>query len=319
MTGARPLESKVGEFDLIARFFAPLAGPGALGLKDDAALAKASPGCDLVLTTDTVIAGVHFNADDPAGLIARKALRVNLSDLAAKGAKPLGFLQALTLNKDVTDAWLESYAQGLGQDAAEFAAPLLGGDTTASPGPVTITITALGEVPTGAALLRSGAKAGDTVYVTGSIGDGALGLACVKGDLLLPRAERTALTERYHLPQPRLSAGQALRGRASAALDVSDGLVADAGHLAAASAVAIQIERDAVPLSAAARKAVTGDPRLWEKILGGGDDYEILFTAPGEIPQGAFTAIGRVVAGAGVSVTAGGVPIALSSTGYRHR
>lgn len=313
MSGARS-----GEFDLIARFFAPLAGPGALGLKDDAALATPSPGCELVLTTDTVIAGVHFNADDPADLVAKKALRVNLSDLAAKGAVPLGFLHALTLNQGVTDAWLERYAQGLGQDAAEFAAPLLGGDTTSSPGPVTITITALGEVPSGQALLRSGAKAGDILYVTGTIGDAALGLASIKGDLLLPRAERTALIERYHLPQPRMAAGQALRGIAHAALDVSDGLVADAGHMAAASGVAIHIERDAVPLSAAARKAVTADPRLWEKILAGGDDYEILFAAPPEIP-GAFAAIGRVTAGAGVSVTAAGQPFPLTSTGYRHR
>ncbi len=319
--------TRSGEFDLIARFFAPLAGPGALGLKDDAALLTPSAGCDLVVTSDTVIAGVHFHPDDPPDLIARKALRVNLSDLAAKGAKPVGFLHALTLNGDVTDAWLETYARGLGEDARAFAAPLLGGDTTASPGPVTITITALGEVPAGTALLRSGAAPGDVIYVTGTIGDGALGLACLAGDLLLPREERAALVERYHLPRPRGAAGIALRGVASAALDVSDGLAADLGHMAAASQVAIAIDRDAVPLSAAARKAVHKDPRFWEKILAGGDDYEIAFAAPpGADIAGvaaaagiALTAIGAVAGGAGVTVTAGGAPLTLPSRGYRHR
>lgn len=326
---ARPHDSRAGEFDLIARFFAPLAGPGALGLTDDAALVTPAPGCALVLTTDTVIAGVHFREDDPPGAIAKKALRVNLSDLAAKGAKPLGFLQALTLARNVTDAWLESYAQGLGEDARGFAVPLLGGDTTSSPGPVTITITALGEVPQGAALLRSGARAGDRLYVSGTLGDAPLGLACLAGDLLLPKAERAALVERYLLPQPRLSAGQALRGLASAALDVSDGLAADAGHMAAASGVAVTIDRDAVPLSPAARKAVSSDPRLWERILAGGDDYEIVFAAP-QSAQAAIarlaedtgvplSAIGRITAGTGVTVTAGGAPVTLSSTGYRHR
>lgn len=324
---ARPHDSGAGEFDLIARFFAPLAGPGALGLKDDAALMRPAPGCELVLTTDTVIAGVHFREGDPPGVIAKKALRVNLSDLAAKGARPLGFLHALTLNRNVTDAWLEDYARGLGEDARAFGAPLLGGDTTSSQGPVTITITALGEVPYGTALLRSGARAGDALYVSGTIGDAALGLACLTGDLLLPKTERSALVERYHLPQPRVNIGQALRGLASAAVDVSDGLVADTGHMASASGVAIILDRDAVPLSAAARKAVSSDPRLWEKILAGGDDYEIAFAAPesAEIARVArdtgvpLTAIGRVTAGTGIGVTAGGAPVMLSSGGYRHR
>ncbi len=325
MSSSTKEATRSGEFDLIARFFAPLAAPGALGLRDDAALVTPSPGCELVVTSDTVIAGVHFREDDAADLIAKKALRVNLSDLAAKGAKPIGFLHALTLNRGVTDAWLELYAQGLKQDILAYGAPLLGGDTTMSPGPVTITITALGEVPAGAALLRSGAKPGDTVYVTGTIGDSALGLACLAGDLLLPRAERAALTDRYHLPRPRCAAGVALRGIAGAALDISDGLVADLGHMAAASNAAIAIDRDAVPLSAVARKAVTNDPRLWEKILAGGDDYEIAFTAPDGVDAGRaatdvpLTAIGKVTAGAGVTVMANGVPVVLASRGYRHR
>ena len=227
------------------------------------------------------------------------------------------------MNPGIDDTWLELYARGLGQDAHAYGMPLLGGDTTMSHGPLTITITALGEVPAGEALLRSGARAGDVVYVTGTIGDSALGLACLKGDLLLPREDRAALVERYHLPRPRVDA--ALRGIANAALDVSDGLVADLGHMAAASQVAIVLDRDAVPLSQAARKAVTKDPRLWERVLAGGDDYEIAFAAPesaaARIVSGVppITAIGRVGAGSGVTVTVNGTPLALSSTGYRHR
>lgn len=327
MTGAIKEAGRSGEFDLIARFFAPLAGPGAFRLKDDAALLTPSPGAELVLTTDTVIAGVHFREDDAPDLIAKKALRVNLSDLAAKGARPTGFLHALTLNRAVTDAWLEAYARGLGQDVIEYAIPLLGGDTTMSPGPVTVTITAIGEVPAGAAILRSGARPGDILYVTGAIGDGALGLACLKGGLLLPREDRAALTDRYHLPRPRGAAGIALRGVATAALDVSDGLVADVGHLAAASNVAVRIDRDAVPLSVAARKAVTNDPRLWEKVLAGGDDYEIAFTARAGVDLAriaadggvTLTAIGEVTSGTGVMVMADGAPLVLASSGYRHR
>ena len=320
---------RLGEFELIARFFAPLAGPGALGLRDDAALVDVSPGYQLVLTNDTVIAGVHFRADDPPDLVARKALRVNLSDLAAKGARPLGFLQALTLNGDITDDWLEAYARGLAQDVAEFGVPLVGGDTTASLGPLCITITALGEAPRDGAILRSGARAGDMIYVSGSIGDGALGLACLKGELSVAQEHSVALIDRYHLPRPRLEVGRSLRGIAGAALDVSDGLAADLGHMAGASGVSVTIERDAVPLSAAARAAVEAAPRLWEKILAGGDDYEIAFAAPENRAADiariatetgvALTAIGRVTAGAGVNVTAGGQPMALSSTGYRHR
>lgn len=320
---------RLGEFELIARFFAPLAGPGALGLRDDAALVDVSPGYQLVLTNDTVIAGVHFRADDPPDLVARKALRVNLSDLAAKGARPLGFLQALTLNRDISDAWLESYARGLAQDVAEFGVPLMGGDTTASSGPLCVTITALGEAPKDGAILRSGARPGDLIYVSGSIGDGALGLACLTGELSAAQEHSAALIDRYHLPRPRLEVGRALRGIARAALDVSDGLAADLGHMAGASGVSVTIERDAVPLSAAARAAVAGSPALWAKILAGGDDYEIAFAAPemraADIARIAretgvpLTAIGTVAAGAGVTVTAAGKPFTLPSAGYRHR
>jgi thiamine-monophosphate kinase len=321
------MAARLGEFELIARFFAPLTNTAGLGLRDDVALFDVSPGCQLVVTADTVVAGVHFRFDGPPDLVARKALRVNLSDLAAKGARPIGFLQALTLNDSIDDAWLERYAAGLAEDVAAFGVPLAGGDTTAGAGPLTITITALGEVPHGNAILRSGARAGDVVYVSGTIGDSALGLVYLDGKLQVPREDATALADRYHVPQPRLALGQALRGIASAALDVSDGLVADLGHMASASGVGIVIDRDAVPLSAAARRAVEAQPALWETILTGGDDYEIAFAAPeiqsatiARMTAAPVTAIGRVTAGdARVTVTADGKPFALRATGYRHR
>ncbi len=316
-----------GEFELIAALFQPLSkgAPGALGLTDDAALIDVSPGHQLVTTVDTLIAGVHFRADDPPELIARKALRVNLSDLAAKGARPVGFLHALALNTDTSDSFLERYAQGLGADVREFAVPLLGGDTTSGPGPLAITITAFGEVKAGTMLLRSGAKPGDVLCVTGTIGDGALGLACLNGAL----TRSDVLIERYHLPRPRFKAGQALVGFATACLDISDGLVADVGHIAETSHIGVVIERDKIPLSADARAAVAQDPETWDLVLGGGDDYELAFSVPasraGELPALAeqlglaLTPIGTIVAGEGVTVTVQGKSVALTRRGYTHR
>lgn len=310
----------LGEFELIARLFAPLAkgAASAKDLRDDAAFLKVSPGCELVVTVDTVIAGVHFRLDDPPELIARKALRVNLSDLAAKGAKPIGFLQALSLNDGITDAYLEKYALGLAADVTEFQCPLLGGDTTSGQGPLTISITAFGEVETGKGVLRSGAKPGDILFVTGTIGDGALGLACLMGSL--PKSD--ALIQRYQLPQPRL--GLPLSGLATAGLDISDGLVADIGHLCSASNVGAVIERAKVPLSADARAAVERDRMWWEKILTGGDDYEVAFTVPSSRVEEAkrlnATAIGSITNGGGVQVVdETGQSLTLTATGYRHR
>ncbi len=308
-----------GEFELIARLFAPLTrgASAAKDLRDDAAFLKVSPGHELVITTDTVIAGVHFRLDDPPDLIARKALRVNLSDLAAKGAKPVGFLQALSLNDGITDAYLERYANGLAADVATFDCPLLGGDTTSSQGPLAITITAFGEVEAGKGVLRSGAKAGDVLFVTGTIGDGALGLACLMGSL--PVSD--SLIQRYRLPEPRI--GLPLADFASACLDISDGLVADIGHLCSASGVGAVIERAKVPLSRDARAAIGRDEMWWEKILTGGDDYELAFTAPpsraAELPKN-ITAIGRIVEGSRVEVLdENGKRLTFSETGYRHR
>src|SRR5499426_695283 len=222
-----------GEERLIARYFAPLAKhPGALGLSDDAAAITPPAGCDLVLKTDGIVGGVHFFPDDPPEMVAKKALRVNLSDLAAKGAKPLGFLLTLALPEEIGDAWLAPFARGLGADAQAFGCPLLGGDTDRTGGPITISITALGAVPQGKMVRRAGAKAGDRVVVTGTIGDAALGLLLRRDTSTaerwgLTREQRNNLEARYLVPQPRSAIAEILRVHASAAMDVSDGLAGD--------------------------------------------------------------------------------------------
>jgi thiamine-monophosphate kinase len=322
-----------GEFELIARHFAPLAAgvPGALGLADDAGLIAPSPGCELVVTTDTLIAGVHFLAADAPDLVARKALRVNLSDLAGMGARPLVYLLNLSVAPGTTEPWVAGFAAGLRADQDGFGVGLLGGDTTSTPGPLTITVTAIGEVPVGAALRRSGARQGDAVFVSGTIGDAALGLDVIQGRLagLAPDLAQQ-LRRRYLVPEPRVALGVALRGIAHAAMDVSDGLVADLGHICAASGVAAVIEAARVPLSAAASAAVADDPRRLETAaLTGGDDYELLFTVARTAATAvvaaaagagvAVTQIGRIEAGSGVTaVGADGRPLRLGRVGYRH-
>jgi thiamine-monophosphate kinase len=283
-----------------------------------------------VVTTDALVEGVHFRAEDAPDLIARKALRVNLSDLAAKGARPFAYTLASVLPRRVDEAWLEAFARGLAADQEEFKVALIGGDSTATPGPITLSITALGRVASGQALLRSAARAGDLVFVSGSIGDAALGLAALMGELAGLAADAArALAERYWLPQPRPALGQALVGTAHAAIDVSDGLIADLGHIAETSGVAAEILADQLPLSQAAAAALALDPRLIERILTGGDDYEILFTAPADsqprIDRIAaetgtkVSRIGRIAAGRGVTAIDGnGRPILLERTGYRH-
>ena len=267
---------------LIARHFAPIAThPGALGLADDAAFIKPPPGCDLVLKTDAIIGGVHFFAEDAARDVARKALRVNLSDLAAKGAKPLGFLLSLALPKEIGADWLGGFTQGLRDDAVQFGCPLFGGDTDRTPGPITISIAMFGSVPEGTMARRAGAQAGDLVFVTGSIGDASLGLALRKGaSWKLSDDQRQHLMSRYLLPQPRNALAEAVRTHASAAMDVSDGLVGDFTKLARASQVAAEIAVARVPMSDAARAALAADPAMLETALTGGDDYEIVCTVP---------------------------------------
>src|SRR5271165_3625256 len=205
------MSARPSEDELIARLFAPLAGPMGLGLRDDAALLRPTAGEDLVLTTDALVAGVHFFADDPPDSIARKALRVNLSDLAAKGARPLGFLLTLALPPDWEEDWLVAFAAGLGADASAYDCPLAGGDTVGTPGPLTLSVTAYGAVPAGRMRMRSGVKAGDRLYVTGTIGDAAIGLRLRQGrGPELAAAERDFLLRRYLTPEPRLSLARAM-------------------------------------------------------------------------------------------------------------
>ncbi|MBB4392182.1 thiamine-phosphate kinase [Bradyrhizobium sp. ERR14] len=299
------------EDSLIARYFKPLAtDPGAFGLVDDAAVLSSS-GDDIVVTTDAVVEGVHYLATDPPDTIARKALRVNLSDLAAKGATPAGFVLTLALRSQ-EDAWLRPFADALGEDAKEFACPLLGGDTVSTPGPQMISITAFGRVPQGRMVGRTGARPGDRILVTGTIGDAALGLDVLTGGaaaaaLTTDPAAREALISRYRVPQPRNPLARAVRDHATAAMDVSDGLAGDLTKLCAASGVSATVDVTSVPLSAAAASLVARNVVCVETLLAGGDDYEVLCTVSpaqgdalmvaGRAAGLAVTAIGTIVAG----------------------
>jgi thiamine-monophosphate kinase len=319
----------------IIDLFRPLARhPGAFGLLDDCAAVAPPPGTDLVLKADAIVGGVHFFNDDPAGDVARKALRVNLSDLAAKGATPLGFLLSLALPTNTGMDWVGAFAQGLGEDAEHYACPLLGGDTVSTPGPVVVSVTVLGVVPTGTMVLRGGAKTGDHIVVSGTVGDAALGVRLCKDATLAERwrlsaAQAQYLTGRYRLPQPRNAAAAAVRQFAHGGMDVSDGLVGDLGKMCEASRVAAAIHADRVPLSDAARAALAADPALIEPILTGGDDYEILATVENgklaalrETAEAAgvtFAEIGRITAGEGAYVVgADGKALAFKQGSYSH-
>ena len=324
---------------LIARHFRPLAAgyPGALGLRDDAALIEVASGEDLVVTTDALIGGVHFLAGDDPADIAFKALAVNVSDLAAKAARPIAYSLALALPRGTSEAWIAGFADGLRLAQERFGIGLSGGDTTTSPaGPLVISVTAFGSVAKGRMIRRGGAGAGDRLYVSGTIGDAALGLklhldeAATRG-WPLDQASREMLIGRYLQPEPRLGLGAALLDAATAAMDVSDGLAIDCARLCAASGVAAQIEAAKVPLSAAARLVLSAQPELLETILTGGDDYEILAAVP-PARTPAFEAAART---AGIAVTpigtlregaptltvlsAGGNPMPLSRLGYNHQ
>src|SRR6516165_1296187 len=296
-----------GEDSLIARYFKPLAtDPGAFGLVDDAAILKSS-GEDIVVTTDAVVEGVHFLANDPPDTIARKALRVNLSDLAAKGATCAGFVLTLAL-RSADDTWLTAFARALGEDAKLFGCPLLGGDTVSTPGPLTVSITAFGRVPVGKMVHRSGAKPGDRVMVTGTIGDAALGLVALKGTLATDATARAALVERYRVPQPRNALAIAVRGHATVSMDVSDGLAGDLAKLCAASGISAVIDAPSIPKSDAAAYLLAQGVAGIETLVSGGDDYEILctvtearleaFAAEARRAGVALTSIGTVIAGA---------------------
>lgn len=313
------------EFETIARLFAPLTRdePGAFGLGDDAALLTPRPGFDLVLTKDAIVGGVHFFPDDPPAAIGAKLMRVNLSDLAAKGASPRAFLLAAAIPPGVDDAWLTAFAAGIGDDLDAFGGALLGGDTVSTPGPAVFSLTAIGEVPTGTMIRRAGARAGDLVCVSGTIGDAALYVAHrLQGAAV---AGLDHLEARYRYPRPRLALGAALRGLAHAGCDISDGLVADLGHICEQSGLGAVIEAGAVPLSPAARASLEENPDLLATILTGGDDYELVFALPPEADLAALSAItpvsviGRFERGQGVHVRdRAGSPLELDRTGWRH-
>ena len=298
MASERPAS---GEDSLIARHFRPLAtDPGAFDLGDDAAILKAL-GDDIVVTTDAIVEGVHFLPDDPPDTIARKALGVNLSDLAAKGAMPAGCVLTLAL-RTVDEAWLSSFAQALGEDTAKFGCPLLGGDTVSTPGPLMISVTAFGRVPPGKMVRRNGAKPGDLVVVTGTIGDAALGLDVLRQGTVTRAADPAAkamLIERYRVPLPRVALASAVRDHAHAAMDVSDGLAGDLAKLCGASGVSATIHAARIPLSAAAATLVASGEVGMEAIVAGGDDYEILCA----IPPGSFDAFEQAARKAGVAAT----------------
>ena len=316
---------RIGEFELIARYFAPLAKGfrGARGLKSDNAFLAADARHDLVVKTDMVVSGVHFLADEKPGTVAAKALRVCLSDLAAGGAVPFTYQLALSLQPDWTERWIAGFARGLAADQRRYRIALSGGDTTSTPGPTTISISAFGKVPRGKGLGRDGARTGDELWATGTIGDAALGLLAAR-DVF----KNAFLEKRYRLPQPRTELGPRLIGVARATADVSDGLLADAGHVAEASGLAVHIERERVPLSAAARRVVGIRPELWANVLGGGDDYELVIAVPPRkraalhAAAGAVgvkvTQIGHFGRGTGVHLTVGGREARAPRKGYVH-
>lgn len=316
-----------GEFHRIATYFAPLArgSDASLGLTDDAALLSVPEGMELAVTTDTLVETVHFIGDEPADELAQKSLRVNLSDLAAMGARPHGYFLSLSLPKRVDDDWVAAFCEGLARDQAEFEWTLMGGDSTSTPGPISIAVTAIGLVEKGKALRRSGARPGDAVFVSGTIGDGYLGLLAVRGRLPYgPDAD--TVRRRYHKPEPRVALGRALGGIAHAAMDVSDGLVADLTHICVASGVGAVIDARAVPVSPAGAELLAEAPDLFPEILTGGDDYELLVTGPEEeIAEAAeksgvrLTRIGMISAEPGVVVRDGdGQCLQFARTGFRH-
>jgi thiamine-monophosphate kinase len=327
-------QERPDEFDTIDRLFRPLSegAPEARGLIDDVAVLPGRPGHDLVVTKDAIVEEVHFLRADPLDLVARKLLRVNLSDLAAKGAEPYGYLLSVSWPARCGWAEREAFADGLRTDQAQYGLRLFGGDTTSTPGPLSASVTAFGWVPHGRTVARAGARAGDLVLVSGRIGDGWLGLQAVRGelaDLEEPRVE--ALEQRYRLPEPRTGLARLVRDNATASADVSDGLVADLGHIADASGLGAELYLEALPLSRAAKAWLSHrvDPLAARRDLAvGGDDYEIVCTArPDRVEamvkaaedHGGFTVVGRMVEGSGVAVSLEGEAAEIDRPGWRHR
>ncbi len=323
-----------GEFEIIAKYFAPLAAghEGAFGLLDDAARVSAA---DAIITKDLLVEGVHFRGRDPMAAVAKKALRVNLSDLAAKGARPVGYFLGVVWPLGVNEETIAEFAEGLREDQDLFRIVLMGGDTTAhlaKGAPLTISMTMIGIEASSGMVPRAGARIGDDVYVSGTIGDAGLGLAALQGEIKPAAARKAFLVDRYQLPAPRVALGGALGGLASAAIDISDGLIADAGHVARQSSVSIDIAADKIPLSDAARAwletQADGDEAIAE-LATFGDDYEILFTVPAsrrrsiemasQLTKTPVTRIGTVSRGSEVRlIGASGNKISVKAGGFDH-
>lgn len=329
------------EFSIIAKYFAPLSKgeKGAFSLTDDAAVIKTVAAGNMVITKDSIVEGVHFLPTDPPELIARKLMRVNVSDLVAKGARPVYYLLAATFRKGIGDEWIEKFADGLRKDQRTYGMKLIGGDTTSVDGPMSFSLTAIGEAEK--PVLRRGAKAGDVLYVTGSIGDSCIGLKFLSKDsgFRIPDSgENTRNSQlatgnyfinRYHLPEPRTLVGMHIARVATASVDVSDGLVADVGHICENSGVAAIIRAGSVPLSRGAKKLVREKKVDIAELISHGDDYEIAFTAAKvktpivyELAKFAgvqITQVGEIVSGKGVWVVdAKGRPVSLPKSGYKH-
>lgn len=309
------------EFELIDRLFRPLAegAPEALELRDDAAVIESRPGFDLVVTTDVIVEGVHFLHTDPADSVARKLLRVNLSDLAAKGARPYGYFLNICWPARHSPVLHELFAAGLSKDQQTFGLKLFGGDTTSTPGPLTLGATMLGWVPSGTMVRRSGAKAGDLVLVSGVVGDAMLGLRAAQAGLPgFATWENELLTHRYRVPSPRLDLAPVL-ARVRACADVSDGLIADAGRIAEASGLGLEFDLERIPLSPLAMKWAGAQDDLASAMLAlasGGDDYELVCAAPSEVAP--MHAVGRFVSQPGTTVRFRGRTLPAAKAGFRH-
>jgi thiamine-monophosphate kinase len=326
-----------GEEEIVQGYLAPLARGflGAFGLTDDCAVIAPEPGTELVLKTDPVAEGVHFLADDKPEDIAWKALAVNVADLAAKGAKPLAYLLSLSFPQAPARDWLTRFANGLEHAQERLACHLIGGDTDRRPGPLTVAVTAVGTVPRGRLVRRATARAGDVLFVSGTIGDAALGLRLRKDPALAQRwalspAETEELCRRYARPEPRLGLASALRMYASAAMDLSDGLVKDLQRMCRASGAAARLRAQDVPLSVPARKVVAQDAETLKLLIAGGDDYEVLaavptacaddFVAAAVASGSAVTAIGEMLVGepAVQVIASSGRPLELGAGGWDH-
>jgi thiamine-monophosphate kinase len=318
---SEPTQS-IDEFGEIDRLFRPLAhgAPGAFDLKDDAAIVPARAGHDLVVTKDAIVESVHFPLGEAPDLVARKLVRVNLSDLAAKAAEPFAAFLAVSWPTHFTVRDRERFVMGLASDLEAFGVDLMGGDTTTTPGPFTCSLTAMGWTPAGRMVRRGGARPGDKVLVSGAIGDATLGLAAVQGEISDPEGR---LVHRYRFPEPRLDLRATLRRHATAAADVSDGLIADARHIAEASGVGLMLDLDQIPLSGAAATWLERQDDVAAGLLrlaSGGDDYEVVCTMPSGVtrPRG-FTVIGEVREAPGLEVRAAGRVLDPGAGGWTHR